>query len=89
MRSSEDTRDFALWSTRNVTIGRERESGDVYTIQCTPHTTCANVIIYQLHVARNYEQRRMVQQLLHAGVIPGTRRKCTFLYTGGAGHYCV
>ena len=33
MRSSEDTRDFALWSTRNVTIGRERVG--MYTMNAT------------------------------------------------------
>jgi hypothetical protein len=33
VRSSEDTRDFALWSTRNVTIGRERVG--MYTMNAT------------------------------------------------------
>ena len=33
MRSSEDTRDFALWCTRNVTMGRERVG--MYTMHAT------------------------------------------------------
>ena len=33
MRSSEDTRDFALWSARNVTMGRERVG--MYTMHTT------------------------------------------------------
>ena len=33
VRSSEDTRDFALWCTRNVTMGRERVG--MYTMDAT------------------------------------------------------
>ena len=39
MRSSEDTRDFALWSTRNVTIGRERVG--MYILYNARHTRLA------------------------------------------------
>ena len=80
MRSSEDTRDFALWCTRNVTMGRERVG--MYTMDAT-HSLNDLCVRNNIHVVRNYAQCRRVRQLLHACVIPGTLRKCTFLYTGG------
>ena len=86
MRSSEDTRDFALWSTRNVTIGRERVG--MYTVDATRslNDLCVR---NNLENPRGAELRTLqkgaatIARRCNSGYNNYTeRRKCTFLYTG-------